>query len=295
MLLPSWSHFGDNGFMSKPKTSDARKRKPQVQPSVVTAPVVAPGAPAHGLPPEMNPEAAFHHFRAEAVLVKGAKVCRADPPIVLENLKDGVNAILPHLPAIVAGMPLIALAPVLELPNLCRGLLFAAGRCVPTATKGEIARKVRRARELRKPMLLIAEGLSLIELLPKARIARIRAGSGSYDTGRDLVDLVGLYREFAAALLGKQPFGEAFLAEAEGLGVWILANVKPGGAARKKPEIADAARLRDQFWALVVARYSDLHAIAGVLFREAADSHVPPLQRRRDSGAKAAPTPAPTP
>lgn len=52
-------------------------------------------------------------------------------------------------------------------------------------------------------------------LLPAERVEKIRAGSGPYDTARDLVDLVGLYREFAEVLGGEPPFTEAWFAETE--------------------------------------------------------------------------------
>ncbi len=137
---------------------------------------------------------------------------------------------------------------------------------------------------MREPMLLIAEGLAALPtpLLPPERVAKIRKGKGRYDSARDVTVLVGLYREFAGALVHKHPFDEARLAAAEAVGVWLLGAITPSGATRSQAVDTSAAQVRDGLWATILARDTKLRVIARVLFEDAADEvgSVDPLARR---------------
>ncbi len=234
------------------------------------------------VPQMLSPYAAYKHFAplcAELTPV----TCTADLPVVQSNIDAAFRAIEPHLAKLPQLLPQVDLPFVLELPNLVRGALYAAGRVTAVASSGELADKLVQARRTREPMLLIAEGLAALPepLLPPDRVAKIRAGNGAYDTARDLTDLVGLYREFAEKVHHKHPFDETWLTKAEALGVLLQQAITPDGAVRPiEAKKGDAARVRDQLWAAVLQRDAKLRVIARVLFEGEADVVVPPLQSR---------------
>jgi hypothetical protein len=115
-------------------------------------------------------------------------------------------------------------------------------------------------------------------------------GTGPYDIARDLVDLVGLYREHAAGLRNKIPFTDAWFAEAEAVGTWLMANITPTGAPKVSADAADAAALlRDQLWAMLLERDVKLRVVAAVLFEAKAATIVPPLQSRAATASAGSP------
>lgn len=119
-------------------------------------------------------------------------------------------------------------------------------------------------------------------------------GHWPYDIARDLVDLVGLYREHAAGLRDKIPFTDAWFAEAEAVGTWLMANITPTGAPKVSADAADAAALlRDQLWAMLLERDVRLRVVAAVLFEGKAATIVPPLQSRATCGTASEPLTTP--
>ena len=224
--------------------------------------------------------AALDHFR-DAASRCAPVVCKGDLPVVVSNLNTAFRAIAPRLGELPELLPKHDLRPMMEMPNLAQALLYATNRVAPAASSGEIARQLGEARRLREPMLLVAEVLATMGPLPAERVAKIRAGTGPYDLARDLVDLVGLYREYGAALAGKTPFSERWFTEAEAVGTWLMANITPTGAAKAPAADVDAAALlRDQLWAMLLERDVKLRVVAAVLFEGKAEAMVPPLQSR---------------
>jgi hypothetical protein len=246
-------------------------------------------SPRYVMPALLTPQGAFEHFRARAAAEKPV-LCTADVPVVVHNVTVAFGLIGARLQDVARALPALDLPFVLEMPNLAQALLFASGRVAKKTSSKNIAAAFKDANTIREPMLRIAEGLALLDLLPSERVAKIRAGSGPYDAGRDLIDLVGLYREFAQGLANKQPFDEAWFARAEKQGAWLLANVTPTGAvkpARVTP--SEAATVRDQLWAMLLQRDVKLRVIASVLYEDAAEATIPALQARaalRDAGGE---------
>lgn len=257
------------------------KRKPAARHAEATQ------GPRYVMPALLTPQAAFEHFRARAVTEKPV-LCTADVPVVVHNVTVAFALIGSRLGDIARALPALDLPFVLEMPNLAQALLYASGRVAKKTTRKNVAAAFKDATATREPMLRIAEGLALLDLLPPERVAKIRAGSGPYDAGRDLIDLVGLYREFAHDIENKQPFDEAWFARAEEQGAWLLANVTPTGAAKPaRVTPSEAATVRDQLWAMLLQRDVKLRVIASVLYEAAADATVPALQARaalRDPG-----------
>lgn len=229
--------------------------------------------------------AALDAFR-DAAAHCAPTTCRADLPVVVANVNAAFRAVAPRLAEVPALLPKLDLAPVLEMPNLAQGLLYAGNRVASAASTKEVSRQIEKARRVREPMLVVAEGLAMMGLLPAERVAKIRAGTGSYDTARDVVDLVGLYREHAGAVANKCPFDEPWLTEAEAVGAWLLANLTPSGAAKAPSSDVDAAALlRDQLWTMLLERDVKLRIVASVLFEGRAESVVPALQSRVSGAA----------
>jgi len=251
---------------------------------------------AYSIPSLLVGLAALDHFRAAASRCAPV-VCKADLPVVVANVGTAFRAIAPRVGELRELLPKHDLRPALEMPNLAQALLYAGNRVTAVASSGEIARRLGEARRLRDPMLVIAEGLAAMGLLPAERVAKIRAGNGPYDTARDLVDLVGLYREYDTALAGKAPFTEPWFADAEGVGTWLMANITPTGAPKAPASDASAAALlRDQLWAMLLERDVKLRVVAAVLFEGRAEALVPPLQSRAgvaSAGKPAAPAAEP--
>lgn len=258
--------------------------------------------PRYIVPSLLTPGAAFEQFR-DAALAHKPVVCRVSIPVVCTNLDTAFRAIAPRVHELATLLPTHDLRPVLDMQNLSRALLHAGGRVTVASSSGETQRKLADCRRHREPMLLIAEGLALLGHVPAERVAKIREGTGGYDNVRDVIDLVGLYREFASTLAGKHPFDEAWLAAAEAVAVEMLAILTPVGAERPgAPTSQEAARIRDGLWAMILQRDTKLRVVAAVLFEDKAAECVPALLSRAATSAVTevtAPsegsTPTPTP
>lgn len=250
------------------------------------------------VPALLTPHQAFVHYehRVDDVV---PVACKATLAVTIATVDMSFRAISPRLQEVPALLPKLDLPYLLEMPNLVRAVSYAAGRVVTQASSGEIARNVRAGRRLRAPMLYIAEGLAAMTpkpVLPAERVAKIRAGRGSYDTARDLTDLVGLYREFATDLAGKHPFDDGWFETAEELGVWLQQHITPEGAASViAAPSREAADLRDRLWGALLLRDAKLRVLARVLFENEANEKVPPLRTRvvKPSSGVVATTPEP--
>jgi hypothetical protein len=246
----------------------------------------------------LSPAAAYEYFLGDAQAIPEAQVlaCRIDLPLALHNVQLGVASVLPHAARLRKELPNLKLAELRRLPDLAAGLLYAADRLTGPPSKTEVADKLLRLRRLREPMLLVAEALALLELLPAERVTAIRQGKGAIDSARDGIALEGLYREYAAALRNKHPFSEADLTEVAELGNYLVRAITPSGGRQPTEAQSDASRLRDRLYTLLAQGHAELRKAGFVLFGEAVNEHVPALATRvlrpRHSPA---PTPEPTP
>lgn len=231
-----------------------------------------------------TPAKAFAHFRplAEAVETEGLSPFTGEPLVMRANILTALRAIEPHLADVVTRLRNPKLEDIFELPSLVMALDFATNR-VPIAklSVGEIDNMLREGAPLREVMLSFLEIAShpLLNLLPRDRVAAVRAGKGKLDQAQDFVAIPGLFAEFEDALEGKHPFSAAILDKLALLGGTLVMQVRPGHAVAEVATRSKEAILRDQFAALVTARYDHLLVLASVaLGKRKADELLPALR-----------------
>ncbi|MEO7331302.1 MAG: hypothetical protein ABI193_22190, partial [Minicystis sp.] len=119
----------------------------------------------------------------------------------------------------------------------------------------------------------------LINLLPRERVAAVRAGKGKLDQAQDFVAIPGLFAEFAEALEGKNPFPPERLDLLATLGGTLVRHIRPGNAIAEVSKRGKESILRDQLASMVVNRYDDLQVIASLaLGKRKADALLPALR-----------------
>jgi hypothetical protein len=216
------------------------------------------------------------------------------------NIRAALAAVEPHLASAVLALRDPKLKEVFELPSLVMALDFAVVR-VPVAklSAGDIDRMLTEGGPWRELMLGFLEVAShpLLNLLPRERVAAVRAGAGKLDRARDFVALPGLFAEFAEALSGKHPFPADKLDLLATLGGALVQQVRPGNAVTEVAKRGAESILRDQLAALVADRYDLLQVLATVaLGKRKADELLPALRASVALGgahAPAAPEEAP--
>ncbi|APR80907.1 Hypothetical protein A7982_06254 [Minicystis rosea] len=243
--------------------------------------------------------------RAQALSEEEVQICRADARVAFVNLKAGVENVLgsdEQVAFVEKHLPEIPLADVRALPDLGRALIFATGKVVGrVASAREIEAKLAAIREPREQMLDVAEVLAKRGKLDKDRVAKIRAGSGKYDSAHDVVTLVDLFVENATALAGQHPFTAKELDHARVDGEWLLEHLTPEGARVEKAKTKGAAEdVRDRLWTLIVRQHRALRKIGFYLYEDELDRYVPRLQSRVPGAAveleeEEQPEPAPKP
>lgn len=229
---------------------------------------------------------------------KDVLVCRLDLALALHNLQLGVASIEPYAARLrkeVSGLPV---AELLALPDLGLALIFASEQVEQPSPQAQNRQDLARLRELREPMLLMAEALALLGLLPEKKVHDIRIGSGAMDSARDGIALCQLYQAHAADIADKHPFTAAHFAELSELGERLTRTIIPKSArAAAKRERASTPDLCNRLYTLLWQRHQDLRKAGYYLFGPELDLKVPTLQARRSTAKpkKPAPAPAPTP
>ena len=255
---------------------------------------------------DQAPARAFAHFKPRAVEVPtaGLPVFTGQPLLMRANILTALDVIEPYLPAAVAALREPRLEEIFELPSLVMGLDFAVGR-VPVAklSARDIEKMLAEGAPWRELMLSYLEVAShpLIGLLPRERVAAVRAGQGKLDQAQDFVTLPGLFAEFEGVLAGKHPFPADRLDLLATLGGALVQQVRPGKAIAEVQKRSGESILRDQFAALVTARYDRLQVLAAVAVgKRRADELLPALRaaiglgRPAEAGVEATEAPPPT-
>ena len=248
---------------------------------------------------DLDPARAFAHFRplAEKEPTDGLLAFTGQPLLLRGNVVAALEAMGPHLATAVAALREPRVQELFELPALVMALDFATTR-VPIAklSAGEIDAMLSEGAPWRELTLKYLEVVShpLLDLLPRERVAKIRAGTGKLDKAEDFVAIPGLFAEYASALDGKHPFAVDRLDLLATLGGTLLQQVTPGNApmviAKRTPE----ALVRDQLAHLVSERFDHLQVLAAVaLGKRAADALLPALRSAISFGTPTQPAPAP--
>jgi hypothetical protein len=212
------------------------------------------------------------------------QICRADVRVAFANIRLGMKAVLGTAEQIALTrkhLPKIPLDEVLELSDIARALVFAVGKVTGrVASPKEIEQKLALISGPREQMLTQAEILAKRGKLDKDRVAKIRAGSGKYDSAHDVVALVDIFTQEAESLKGLHPFTSQELEEARETAEWLLENLTPEGARTEKKKRSPAEEIRDRLWSIVVARHALLRRIGHYFHGDDVDVHVPRLQSR---------------
>jgi hypothetical protein len=229
------------------------------------------------------PEQAFAHFKplAEGLPAQEYPVFTGQALLMRANIKQALEVLEPHLPAAVSKLKDPGLREIFELPSLVMALDFASGR-VPSAriSAGELAQMLSEGGPWRELMLSYLEIAShpLLGLLPRERVAAVRAGTGRLDKAQDFVALAGLFAEFSGPLAGKHPFSAESIERLSALGGELVQQLKPGNAIQTTRRTSEAL-LRDRFAFLVSERYDHLQVLAAVaLGKRKADELLPALR-----------------
>jgi hypothetical protein len=228
----------------------------------------------------------YQQHRSAALSIPEAEVepYRASPRVVLVNLKLGHKSLLgtPELVARAAEhLPKLPWGEIQELPDLGRALIYASGKVVIRATStGEIEAKLAEIREPREQMLAQAEVLAKRGKLDPDVVAKLRAGSGKYDTASDVVGVVGLFMENAADLAGLHPFTVEEMEKAREAAEWLMERLVPEGAKGEPGQKPEATRVRDGLWTMIVRRHALLRKAGSYFHGEEVDTYVPRLMSR---------------
>lgn len=228
-----------------------------------------PAAQASGEEGTGSYYALYTRYRAVGAELPASEVlvCRADPRIVLVNVRRGVAAVLgteAQVAAVREHLPKIPVEQALELPDIARALLFASREALPrTASPREIERALMEISGPREELLTQAELFARRGLLDKERVAQIRAGSGKYDTARDGMELAALFLRHEDALKGLHPFTREEIEKLGRTSEWLLETLTPSGARAesKRREKGPAEDARDRLWTLIVQRYAHVRKI----------------------------------
>ncbi|MEP7119675.1 MAG: hypothetical protein ABJE95_02150 [Byssovorax sp.] len=281
--------MGDTAKSKKSKKSAAatagkaasKKRNDKADASTPAAIIAAARARAFT---DDAPATAFAHFRpmAEKIATADLAVFTGQPLLLRANILTALEAIEPHLDAAVRALREPRLELVFELPALVMALSFGVGR-VPIAklSAGEIEKMLAEGAPFRELMLSFLEIAAhpLLNLLPRERVAAVRAGTGKLDKAEDFVAIPGLLAEFESALAGKHPFPAATIDLLATLGGTLVKQLRPGNAIAEVAKRTKESILRDQLASMVVDRYDHLQVLTTIaLGKRKADALLPALR-----------------
>lgn len=242
----------------------------------------------------------FDAFLAEANLLPKEKVAplKVDVNLVFANVQQGILSVQPQMTRLRSELPMLDVDGLMKLPMLAEALLYAHGEAVrhgQPVKRAEMEAALVELQSLRESMLLQAEVLALVGLIPEARVAQIRAGKGLFDAAQDGVALADLYGAYRGQIAGKHPFAESQIARIAELGHGLMKVITPDGArASVSSAAAKAMDERDRIYSLLLQRHGELRRAGYYLFGDEIDEKVPTLGARAGKRREPeAPLPAP--
>lgn len=232
-------------------------------------------------------EAAFEHYRAEALALPEAEVlpCRADPLLALHNVYTGVAAVEAEREALAADpeAPRPDWQAIAQAQTLASAVVFAAKQVMKPSLTKALAAGLAEAYDLRALLLAEARLQQLRGKLPGKVLRAIEAGKGSIDAAQDCVALAAALRALSKKGAKLSVTG-AELRRAAELGASLVTSLQPGAARKKRavdPERAEKAAMRDRLWTLLVRAYDRVQRVAAWRWKDDAGRHAPPLGSRR--------------
>lgn len=217
---------------------------------------------------------------ADALNPDSVRSAPGHPELLYVNAKNGFALFEPHL-ASARAMPKLDIEALHRVPLAALALLGAAHRLnLLVVSKKELPQKLLQGRKLRKVLLSVADAGAGLGAIPEEPILRIKKGTGSLDTARDLIELSILLREYEPKLRDKLSINPSLLSEAADLGTWLRDAMQPVNAPPRPKstpaEIKQATDDRNRMWTLLAEGYAELQRVAVFLGIE-----VPSLQSRK--------------
>jgi hypothetical protein len=225
---------------------------------------------------------AYKHFlpSAQALSSDAIAGCTVEIAVARHNIELGLAAILPHLDALQARLPRLAIPSLLDLPAIGLALAYAADRVAATP-EGALEKHLERLRFMRNLTFRQLEIFAYLDLVPGDRVQSIRRGPEPIDICREAIAIVALFAEFTSSFTSKHPFTAAQLDELREQGHWLLGALRSRSGGVTQVWREPATLTRDRFWTLLTQRHDELREAGAALFGlKHLDEHVPPLGRR---------------
>jgi hypothetical protein len=271
------------------------RKSRESSPATKTA-ITAPAADETGWNPS-ELKSHYDRFSPMALAMDGEPVdyLRADPLLVLRNVRIGVDSLHSVLQRVKRELPLVDTRVLLELPEMAGAAVYANRQIIDPVSSKEIAERLSRVKPLRRELIAVADLFVRRGMMPADRVMAIKAGFGPIDTALDAVDLANLYIEYWDRIASKHAFTREEITELAKDGEWLVKTLNPKGARKEAPVQTDVARLvRDRLYALIAERHQELRRVGNFVWGAEVDSYVPKLTSRlgttRTTAAPAAPS-----
>ncbi len=240
-------------------------------------------------------QTAFEKYRPAALTLSTSEVepCRANVRVAAANVRLSFESVFgdpakdpkdhaARVAKIKKALPQLDHDAMLDGPVLARAVVFASLALVRRPlSPGEVQKHVDVIAAPREQMLTIGETLAARGLLPRDKVAEIRAGNGKLDMASDVVALVAMYREHADKVNGAHPFTEAEFATVLPSAEWLLDHLTPTGARPGKPaDKAEQQDTLDRLWTLLTRVQAQFRQAGFWLFGDDLEQYTPKLQSR---------------
>ncbi|APR88075.1 hypothetical protein A7982_13424 [Minicystis rosea] len=223
---------------------------------------------------------------AQAIDASDVRPFRADASLAYHNVERGLDAVAGHIDRIKSELPKVSVSKLQQLSDIALAVMFASAQ-VDRGSDGATPGLLKRARELRDPLIKSADALAASGVIPARAVEKIHAGRGSIDLAQDCVDLAALFTKHAKEVKGKTAVNAAQIKEAAAVGTDLLKRLKRRGTKTKaQPGVTDAIDARDRLWTLLVLRHGELRRVGMWIWADDVDAHVPPLQSRAVASKK---------
>jgi hypothetical protein len=226
--------------------------------------------------------------KAEALPAEGLVTFRADSQLALQNIKTGLDNVLPQLDKIKQRLTTEEINTLHSLLDIAQALVFADSRVnnLLSRSDGQIAEKLAEGYRLRRILLAGAKACSYADLLTNdeaKELAKIELGQGSLDASQDCVDLAAMYNQ-SAVLMENTPATKEMIQDAARVGSELVLSLRSDAAPRDnaQPEkLSSAVSTRERFWTLLVQGHELLLQAGTLLFgTKGVYQSVPKLQSR---------------
>jgi hypothetical protein len=281
----------------KKKPAASKKPRKVSKPPPNQAPPPEVPAPKD-LEDALGNEAAYLTFlpAARKLAVGQIRTLNGDPMLAKTNIQRGVGAVLAQAKELEGRFSKEEIERVRSLPDLALAVTFAVAQigAIEQGSDGSLAKKMTRARHLRRVLLKGAEACAESGDIPAKEVQSISAGRGQIDTAQDCVQLAALYRKHREKLAGKTPATPEMLAEAAALGSELVGLLQTSTTRKKSkanPSLDEALDHRDRLWTLLEEGYELAWKMGALLWGRRVEEYVPPMLSRIAKPSSRSPSP----